>query len=385
MITSSATYNPVMPLVVFLVQAATNTFLGHFLCLACSLWLLFIVSDARGEKFQRLLSLGRLRKRVESNKRLTISKGNAQTFKVDRNFEYIQNKSDRTGESVTAGGAPVRSRSKAIVGTGSSATAAAYAMAASKLPVGKARNINCTTDIITPTDRVSDEEAIVRRGDDILLFPTVSSLQYLDGTLPGDFGFDPLELFSPANGNAGLLNQRWLLYTEIIHSRWAMLGALGVLAPQYLGNQMAGDETMWWTVLTPEVNGVYSETSVKWRVALLSGLAVVEALRLADFNQPGSLERGFGLGGLEKSLTSKFTDDPMYPGGPLFNALGIVRDSSSSQGFFKEGELVNGRIAMLAMLGFTAQAIVTGEGPLKNLADHLLDPVGINIVSMLEL
>lgn len=45
-------YNPVLALDVFLVQAATNTLLGHFLSLLCSLWLLNVVGEGRGLRFQ---------------------------------------------------------------------------------------------------------------------------------------------------------------------------------------------------------------------------------------------------------------------------------------------------------------------------------------------
>eukprot|EP00878_Enallax_costatus_P003697 GHUV01003913.1.p1 GENE.GHUV01003913.1~~GHUV01003913.1.p1 ORF type:complete len:297 (+),score=49.75 GHUV01003913.1:198-1088(+) len=49
---TAAGYNPVLALDVFLVQAATNTLLGHFLSLLCSLWLLNIVGEGRGLRFQ---------------------------------------------------------------------------------------------------------------------------------------------------------------------------------------------------------------------------------------------------------------------------------------------------------------------------------------------
>eukprot|EP00879_Flechtneria_rotunda_P021945 GHRR01023142.1.p1 GENE.GHRR01023142.1~~GHRR01023142.1.p1 ORF type:complete len:290 (+),score=44.26 GHRR01023142.1:450-1319(+) len=52
MATAAGGYNPVLALDVFLVQAATNTLLGHFLSLLCSLWLLNVVGEGRGLRFQ---------------------------------------------------------------------------------------------------------------------------------------------------------------------------------------------------------------------------------------------------------------------------------------------------------------------------------------------
>lgn len=40
-------------------QAATNMLLGHFMSLACSLWLLNVVGEGRGDRFQRFFSLDR--------------------------------------------------------------------------------------------------------------------------------------------------------------------------------------------------------------------------------------------------------------------------------------------------------------------------------------
>jgi hypothetical protein len=51
---------------VFLVQAATNTLVGHFLSLICSLWLLNVIGEGRGLKFQRQEHIQRLREEEEA-------------------------------------------------------------------------------------------------------------------------------------------------------------------------------------------------------------------------------------------------------------------------------------------------------------------------------
>ena len=49
-----------------------------------------------------------------------------------------------------------------------------------------------------------------------------------------DFGFDPLGLSDP-EGAGGFIDPSWLSYSEVIHGRWAMLGAAGVLGKDLLG------------------------------------------------------------------------------------------------------------------------------------------------------
>ena len=70
-----------------------------------------------------------------------------------------------------------------------------------------------------------------------LFLASEQSLGYLDGTLPGDFGFDPLGLSDPeakpdAGAGEGFISPSWLAYAEVYHSRWAMLGAAGCIFPE---------------------------------------------------------------------------------------------------------------------------------------------------------
>jgi hypothetical protein len=49
--------------------------------------------------------------------------------------------------------------------------------------------------------------------------------EYLDGSLPGDYGFDPLGLGADKEWLA------WFQQAELMHCRWAMIGAAGILLP----------------------------------------------------------------------------------------------------------------------------------------------------------
>ncbi len=44
-------------------------------------------------------------------------------------------------------------------------------------------------------------------------------------------------------------------------------------------------------------------------------------------------------------------------------------------------EIKNGRLAMMAFLGIAVQAVATGEGPFKNIVDHISDPFANNMLA----
>ena len=58
--------------------------------------------------------------------------------------------------------------------------------------------------------------------------PGLDPPPHLDGTLPGDFGFDPLGLGEePAN-------LKWYVQAELVHCRFAMAGVAGILATDFI-------------------------------------------------------------------------------------------------------------------------------------------------------
>ncbi len=54
-----------------------------------------------------------------------------------------------------------------------------------------------------------------------------------------------------------------------------------------------------------------------------------------------------------------------YPGGP-FDPLNLTKEAADD---WKLKEIKNGRLAMMAFMGFVAQYAATGKGPIDNLFD----------------
>lgn len=217
--------------------------------------------------------------------------------------------------------------------------------------------------------------------EDSLWLPNADRPAWLDGSMPGDRGFDPLGLAAPkeylqydvdqldqnvAVNKAGNIvgkfsgvkqdNNSLAPYddvfglarfreTELIHGRWAMLATLGVL----IGEASTG--VSWVDAGKVELDGAqylgfrlpFTITQLVWIEAILVGGAEVYRNRERE---------------PEKRL---------YPGG-LFDPLGLASENDDKAFRLKTAEIKHGRLAMIAFLGFGIQALVTGQGALGSLA-----------------
>jgi len=221
---------------------------------------------------------------------------------------------------------------------------------------------------------------------DALWLPNTNRPTWLDGSLPGDRGFDPLGLAKPveylqfdldqldqnkaqnvAGGVVGsfkpdvkqVTSQSLQPYSEVfglqrfrecelLHGRWAMLATLGCLVAE-------------------------SATGVSW---IDAGKIELDGARYLDFDIPLSLSQIcwfelFAVGGAELYRNRELTTEGrLYPGG-VFDPLNLASPGKASDvqiARLREAEIKHGRLAMVSFFGFSVQALAVGEGALGSLA-----------------
>ncbi|XP_058215912.1 photosystem I chlorophyll a/b-binding protein 6, chloroplastic [Rhododendron vialii] len=199
-----------------------------------------------------------------------------------------------------------------------------------------------------------------------LWFPGTSPPEWLDGSLPGDFGFDPLGLGSDPD------SLKWFAQAELMHSRWAMLAVAGILFPEWLETWGRIENYSWFDAGAIE----YFADPITLFVVQMILMGWVEGRRWADMLNPGCVDMEFDL-----PHKTKPKPDVGYPGGLWFDPLMWGRGSPQPVMVLRTKEIKNGRLAMLAFVGFCFQAVYTGQGPLENLAAHIADPGHCNIFS----
>ncbi|PKU60859.1 Chlorophyll a-b binding protein CP26, chloroplastic [Dendrobium catenatum] len=185
--------------------------------------------------------------------------------------------------------------------------------------------------------------------------------EYLTGEVPGDYGYDPFGLSKKPADFA-----KYQAF-ELIHARWAMLGAAGFIIPEAFNKFGAncGPEATGALLLDGNTLNYFGKN-----IPINLVLAVAAEVILVGGAEYYRITNGLNL------------EDKLHPGGP-FDPLGLANDPDQAA-LLKVKEIKNGRLAMFAMLGFFLQAYVTGEGPVENLAKHLSDPFGNNLLTVIS-
>lgn len=188
--------------------------------------------------------------------------------------------------------------------------------------------------------------------------PGFAAPAHLDGSMPGDFGFDPLNLGADPEALT------WYKEAELQHARWAMMGVAGIL----------GQEA--WN---PDVFFYDAATKADLPFPILGIVGVqfllmhyVELRRWRDVVEPNSVNQDPIFSDQELP-----EHEPGYPGG-IFDPFNFAEGDLEAM---KKREIKNGRLAMLAFLGFVVQAQSTGLGPIACWKLHLSSPYTTTIVN----
>eukprot|EP00976_Prorocentrum_cordatum_P083300 1185177-Prorocentrum_minimum.AAC.5 len=197
---------------------------------------------------------------------------------------------------------------------------------------------------------------------------------YLNGELAGDYGYDPLGLGKNA---AQLATYR---KNELLHGRWAMIASVGCIVPEACNAFAPGtvNGAVWWQTGAAMLDGGllnFFGVTVPFPLIIVVALNVV-LLGLIE----GYRSANKGPGGISFPFVEVEDLDELYPGGQ-FDPLGLA-DDPDAFAELRVKEIKNGRLAMIAMLGFAAQAKVTQEGAYANWAKHVADPFGYNLLTV---
>ncbi|KAJ1485930.1 chlorophyll a/b-binding protein domain-containing protein [Baffinella frigidus] len=188
----------------------------------------------------------------------------------------------------------------------------------------------------------------------------------LDGTMPGDRGFDPLKF---ANSIPKLRIYR---EAELKHGRLAMLAAVGwPMAEQLNGpisKVMGLPSTLTSAGLDPSVlNGGLENTSPVYWLAVLAFATAIELFAVKRTPGLGSTLAALGL----EKLTGKDIDgdgqvgeptmlmaESYLPGDLGFDPLGLFKGTDKHKADLQLKELENGRWAMVAITFYAIQEAV---------------------------
>mmetsp|Transcript_1659 Transcript_1659/g.4408 ORF Transcript_1659/g.4408 Transcript_1659/m.4408 type:complete len:216 (-) Transcript_1659:74-721(-) len=165
----------------------------------------------------------------------------------------------------------------------------------------------------------------------------------LDGSMPGDVGFDPL-------GISSFLNLKWLREAELKHGRICMLAALGWIVqelytfPFYPG--------------APHIPTAAHDYMARWNGPLGQILLFTSFFEIMTL--PAVIQMITG-------------ESDRAPGDFCFDPLGLGKDPEKLYKY-QVNEVKNGRLAMIAVGGFVHQAWLSNMGALEQLSKGKLLP-----------
>lgn len=204
------------------------------------------------------------------------------------------------------------------------------------------------------------EKSIIEQRRNNSYWPFKKSLkvpEYLDGTLAGDLGFDPLQI---ARDKEGLFTLR---EAEYKHGRLAMLAALGwpvsELVHYELARSMGYENLLAPGLRAPSVlNGGLDNAFVLFGLGLFLTIGSYLELKMIEKKASDNEEVPEEL----KNFFEMWRQDGYdAPGNYGFDPLGLGKNhDNETKILIQTVEIFNARIAMLATLGYVVQENLTG-------------------------
>merc|ERR1711968_70642 len=184
--------------------------------------------------------------------------------------------------------------------------------------------------------------------------PFLNKQPKLDGSLPGDVGFDPF-------GLSNLFDINYLRAAELKHGRIGMLASLGFLVQETW--HLPGDQFQ-----NPNPLEAIGEVPAAGLAQIFVAAAFIESTTadgLFDFggaiyddNLTPLQRRNLGLSG--PAYEAAGSDGPSkLPGDLGWDPLGLADNGVNP--FFAEAEIKHARLGMLGAAGMLVQAIITGK------------------------
>lgn len=186
-----------------------------------------------------------------------------------------------------------------------------------------------------PLLSAASQHAAISMGERSAALPFLNKPPALDGSLPGDQGFDPLGFSTTITELGGDLD--YVREAELMHGRQSMLACVGFVFPAVFGKL----PTSW----SADVSTNPLEAQAQLPPAVLYQVVVFVFL----------------CEGLRARLI--FTGNEGRPAGDHgLDPLGFTKNMTPDQlKVMKEKETANGRLAMIALVGFYAQLQITGH------------------------
>ncbi len=192
-------------------------------------------------------------------------------------------------------------------------------------------------EILDPMRLYSDKSEVSGEVETSAALPFLPRPAILDGSLPGDRGFDPFNFASDAD------SLQWQRKSELKHARLAMLAAVGWPIAELMHKNIAGAFDLHTLLASNDrVPSILNDglSHAHFPAFWIATIAITAALEISE--------------SVAENVSCKL--DPTDYGFDPLNFLGGKSDGQKR--FLQEAEVFNGRLGMLAIVGFAAQEFV---------------------------